>query len=65
MSVMNALTNTIEKVITPIAYKVSTQPHVNAVKDGFVATMPFLIVGSLLLVLASPPGTSNDFLQGW
>ncbi|WP_295894517.1 PTS transporter subunit EIIC [uncultured Vibrio sp.] len=65
MSVMNALTNTIEKVITPIAYKVSTQPHVNAVKDGFVATMPFLIVGSLLLVLAFPPGTSNAFLQGW
>ncbi|WP_114767006.1 PTS sugar transporter subunit IIC [Vibrio rhodolitus] len=65
---MNALTNIsamVERVVTPIAYRVSTQRHVNAVKDGFVATMPFLIVGSLLLVLAFPPGTSNAFLQGW
>ncbi len=65
MSAMNKITNMVEKVITPIAYKVSTQPHINAIKDGFVATMPFLIVGSLLLVLAFPPGTSNAFLQGW
>ncbi|MGX9522607.1 PTS sugar transporter subunit IIC [Vibrio mediterranei] len=65
MSFMSNVTSTVERVISPIAYKVSTQPHINAVKDGFVATMPFLIVGSLLLVLAFPPGTSNAFLQGW
>ncbi len=65
MSVMTKITSTVERVLTPIAYRVSTQPHVNAVKDGFVATMPFLIVGSLLLVLAFPPGDSNAFLQGW
>lgn len=65
MSIMNKITDSVEKAITPVAYKVSTQPHVNAVKDGFVATMPFLIVGSLLLVFAFPPGTSNAFLEGW
>lgn len=65
MSFMSNVTNSVERIITPIAYKVSLQPHINAVKDGFVATMPFLIVGSLLLVLAFPPGTSNAFLQSW
>jgi PTS system cellobiose-specific IIC component len=57
--------NFVEKVVAPIASKVSTQRHINAIKDGFVATMPFLIVGSLLLVLAFPPPGDNFFLNGW
>ncbi|MGF1861368.1 PTS sugar transporter subunit IIC [Photobacterium profundum] len=65
MSVLNGIMNFVEKVVAPIASKVSTQRHINAIKDGFVATMPFLIVGSLLLVLAFPPPGDNFFLNGW
>ncbi|GAD80847.1 PTS sugar transporter subunit IIC [Vibrio ezurae] len=65
MSLFNNVMNFVENTVSPIAGKVSTQRHINAIKDGFVATMPFLIVGSLLLVLAFPPGKGNFFLDGW
>ncbi|KGY08338.1 PTS sugar transporter subunit IIC [Vibrio sinaloensis] len=55
----------VENVVAPVAGKISAQRHVNAIKDGFVATMPFLIVGSLLLVLAFPPSEGNPFFDGW
>ncbi|CAH0530059.1 PTS sugar transporter subunit IIC [Vibrio hippocampi] len=57
--------NVVDKYVAPFAHKVSSQRHINAIKDGFVGTMPFLIVGSLLLVLAFPPGDGNFFLDGW
>jgi len=65
MSLMNSIMNFVERVIAPIAGKVASQKHICAIKDGFISTMPFLIVGSLLLVLANPPGTGNAFLDGW
>ncbi|KGY11748.1 cytochrome C biogenesis protein CcmF [Vibrio tubiashii] len=55
----------VENVVAPVAGKISAQRHVNAIKDGFVSTMPFLIVGSLLLVLAFPPSEGNFFFDGW
>lgn len=65
MSIFNHVMEIVDKYVSPVAGRVSTQRHLNAVKDGFVATMPFLIVGSLLLVLAFPPGSGNFFLDGW
>ncbi|GMQ45081.1 PTS sugar transporter subunit IIC [Vibrio sp. 10N] len=65
MSSMNNLMGLIERTVGPLAAKISGQRHINAIKDGFVATMPFLIAGSLLLVLAFPPSTGNWFLDGW
>ncbi|UTV30401.1 PTS sugar transporter subunit IIC [Photobacterium atrarenae] len=65
MSIFDKTLVFVESVVAPMAAKISAQRHINAIKDGFVATMPFLIVGSLLLVLAYPPGTGNFFLDGW
>ncbi|MEJ2764686.1 PTS transporter subunit EIIC [Photobacterium sp. MCCC 1A19761] len=65
MSIFDKTLVFVEKFVAPMAVKVSAQRHINAIKDGFVATMPFLIVGSLLLVLAYPPGKGNFFLDGW
>ncbi|WP_392339306.1 hypothetical protein [Moritella marina] len=65
MSLINSTMNFVERVIAPIAGKVASQKHICAIKDGFISTMPFLIVGSLLLVFANPPGTGNWFLDGW
>ncbi|WP_064607852.1 PTS sugar transporter subunit IIC [Photobacterium sp. J15] len=65
MSIFNKVLQFVEAIVAPMAAKVSCQRHINAIKDGFVATMPFLIVGSLLLVLAFPPGKGNFFLDGW
>ncbi|MGF1909844.1 PTS transporter subunit EIIC [Vibrio kasasachensis] len=65
MSIFDTTMRFVENVVAPVAGKVSAQKHVIAVKDGFVATMPFLIVGSLLLVLAFPPSDSGFFFEGW
>ncbi|WP_194435536.1 PTS sugar transporter subunit IIC [Vibrio fluminensis] len=65
MSFFDKTMGFVENVVAPYAGKVSAQKHVIAVKDGFVATMPFLIVGSLLLVLAFPPSDSGFFFEGW
>ncbi|WP_434360915.1 PTS transporter subunit EIIC [Parasalinivibrio latis] len=65
MSMFDNVMKFVETSVAPVAGKISAQKHVNAIKDGFVSTMPFLIVGSLLLVLAFPPSEGNFFFDGW
>ncbi|MDA0147746.1 PTS sugar transporter subunit IIC [Vibrio sp. LaRot3] len=65
MSVFDKTMHFVENVVAPVAGKISAQKHITAVKDGFVSAMPFLIVGSLLLVLAFPPADSGFFFEGW
>lgn len=58
----------IENKVTPIAAIAGTQRHIMAVRDGFIGAMPFMIVGSFLLVFAFPPfspDTSLAFGQWW
>lgn len=65
MALFDKVLGFVENYVAPFAGKISAQRHVNAIKDGFVSTMPFLIVGSLLLVLAFPPSEGNAFFDGW
>ncbi|WP_028534555.1 PTS sugar transporter subunit IIC [Paludibacterium yongneupense] len=68
MSTSQAFFEFIENTITPIAARVASQRHVMAVRDGFIAAMPFMIVGSFLLVFAFPPfsaDTQLGFAQWW
>ena len=51
----NAFFDFIENKISPIAARAGTQRHIMAVRDGFIGAMPFMIVGSFLLVFAFPP----------
>lgn len=51
----NSFFNFIEKKITPFAAIAGNQRHILAVRDGFISAMPFMIVGSFLLVFAFPP----------
>ncbi|RWR01863.1 cytochrome C biogenesis protein CcmF [[Pantoea] beijingensis] len=58
----------IENRISPIAGKLSSQRHVVAIKDGFISSMPFLIVGSFMLLFAHPPFSASSswaFAQWW
>lgn len=64
----NAFFNFIENTISPVAARLGTQRHVMAVRDGFIGAMPFMIVGSFLLVFAFPPfaaDTSFTLGQWW
>lgn len=45
----------IEYKIAPVAGKIASQHHISAIRDGFINAMPFMIVGSFLLVFAFPP----------
>ncbi|CAI1038583.1 PTS sugar transporter subunit IIC [Serratia quinivorans] len=60
MSISQAAFNFIENRISPIAGKLSTQRHIMAIRDGFISAMPFMIVGSFLLVFAYPPFSADS-----
>ncbi|ETZ17604.1 PTS system, diacetylchitobiose-specific IIC component [Borrelia duttonii CR2A] len=59
--------NFIETGLVPIAGKIASNKYLIAVRDGFAFSMPFLIVGSFILLLANLPFTdANNFLyQQW
>ncbi|MBM6837036.1 PTS sugar transporter subunit IIC [Clostridium saudiense] len=43
-----------ERLSTPMA-KLAEQRHLRAVRDGIIATLPLIIVGSFFLIIAFPP----------
>ncbi|MDM5190800.1 PTS cellobiose transporter subunit IIC [Bacillus sp. DX4.1] len=61
----------LEKYVMPIAGKIAGQRHLQAVRDGIILTMPFLIIGSFFLIISSLPIPGyNDFManlfgDGW
>lgn len=68
MSIYNNIISIIERRIAPVAGKIGGQRHVLAVRDGFISAMPFMIVGSFLMILAFPPfskETTFAFGQMW
>lgn len=52
---MNAFFNFLEKVLLPPMTKLSEQRHLRAIRDGIIATIPLIIVGSFFLIIAFPP----------
>lgn len=50
----------IENRVTPIAGKAASQRHIMAMRDGFISAMPFMIVGSFLLIFAFPPFAADS-----
>lgn len=40
----------IEQKITPMAGAIGQQKYVTSIRDGFITALPFMIVGSFLLV---------------
>ncbi|MCG7587093.1 PTS sugar transporter subunit IIC [Photobacterium sp. OFAV2-7] len=68
MKLYDKLMNVVENIIAPIAAKVGSQIHVRAMRDGFITAMPFIIVGSFILIFAFPPfaeDTTNAFGRAW
>lgn len=43
-----------KKLSTPMA-KLAEQRHLRAIRDGIIATLPLIIVGSFFLIIANPP----------
>ncbi|MBY7144358.1 PTS cellobiose transporter subunit IIC [Virgibacillus sp. NKC19-3] len=52
---MNGFNAFMERYFMPVAGKLAEQRHLKAVRDGIVAAMPLLIIGSIFLIISSPP----------
>ncbi|WP_188456628.1 PTS cellobiose transporter subunit IIC [Virgibacillus oceani] len=52
---MNGFNAFMERYFMPVAGKLAEQRHLKAIRDGIIATMPLLIIGSIFLIISSPP----------
>lgn len=52
---MEKFMNWIEAKLMPIAFKLSNQRHMRAIRQGIVATLPLTIVGSFFVILLNLP----------
>lgn len=51
----NKLFQILEDKFLPIAGKMGEQRHLQAIRDGLIAILPMLIIGSVALIVAFPP----------
>ncbi|STV29304.1 PTS system protein [Klebsiella pneumoniae] len=54
-SLYQSMIAVIEQSITPLAGRLGQQKYVIAIRDGFTAALPFMIIGSFMLVFIFPP----------
>src|SRR5690625_1861051 len=55
----------LEGFLSPIAVKLNQYRYLSAVKDGFFVSMPFIILGSIFLLLSNLPIPGYpDFMEG-
>lgn len=48
---MNKFNSFLESKVMPVAAKIAGQRHLQALRDGLILSMPFLIIGSLFLII--------------
>ncbi len=67
-NVMDSLTAYLEKHVLPIANKLSTQRHLQAIRDAFISLVPVTLFGGICTILSSAPAVepgSNFLLEAW
>ena len=67
-SLYQSMIAVIEQSITPLAGRLGQQKYVIAIRDGFTAALPFMIIGSFMLVFIFPPfspDTTWGFARAW
>lgn len=61
----------LNSILSPIASKIGNQRHLKAVSSGMMFGLPFIVIGSIFLIIANPPinidsynpDTANVFMQ--
>ena len=48
---MSKVISSLEKVLLPFAVKIGKQPHVNAIKNGFIKLMPLPLAGAMFVLI--------------
>lgn len=55
----------LENILSPIAMKLNQNRYLSAIKDGFFVAMPFIILGSIFLLLSNLPIPGYEgFMEG-
>lgn len=65
---LSKITDFMETYVQPYGEKLERHPYIIAIREGFILALPFLIVGSFMLILLFPPfdkDTSFRFGQAW
>ena len=70
---MEAFTSWVEKHVAPLAGKLGANRYIQSIQNTFLTLVPFMTIGSLALVIISPPmdytameeGIGRSFMQGW
>ena len=52
------------RVAAPMSM-ISEQPHIRAIRDGVISAIPFIIAGSLILIIAAPPVPETSGFAMW
>ncbi len=47
---MSKVIDSLEKVLLPFAVKIGKQPHINAIKNGFIKLMPLTLAGAMFVL---------------
>ena len=48
---MSKVIDSLEKVLLPFAVRIGRQPHVNAIKNGFIKLMPLTLAGAMFVLI--------------
>ena len=51
----NTLLEKLDRFLSPIGAKVGNQIHLKSISNGMMMTLPLIVVGSLFLIIATPP----------
>ncbi|AOT68626.1 PTS sugar transporter subunit IIC [Geosporobacter ferrireducens] len=60
---MSRVQHFLENKLLPFATKLASQRHLAAIRDGFISFMPFLIIGSLFIIIQDFPVPGWEELQ--
>lgn len=55
MNTLKKFTEFIEEHLAGPMAKLANQRHLRAIRDGIIATLPLIIIGSFFLIIAFPP----------
>ena len=65
MALMEKFNEKLERYFLPMAMKISSQTHIQSVRDGLALSMPLLIVGSMFLIFGYLPIPGYpEFMEG-
>ncbi|PFJ11268.1 PTS lactose transporter subunit IIC [Bacillus cereus] len=62
---MNKFVSFLDKNLSGPMARLSEQRHLQAIRDGVISALPFIIVGSFFLIVAFPPLPKDSFISVW